>query len=54
LDALKELEAAQNYMCQFGAEHSIIVKCTRIENELYRLRAQDKKKQITFIEWLKK
>jgi hypothetical protein len=53
-DALEGLEAAGNYMCQFDTENNIIVMCNEIENELYRLRAQEKKKQKTLTERLKK
>jgi hypothetical protein len=47
LDAVKELEAARKYMCQFGTENSVIVMCNYVGNELYRLRAQGRKKQKT-------
>jgi hypothetical protein len=40
--------------CQFDTENSIIVMCSEVENEKYRLRAQEKNKQKTFIELLKK
>jgi hypothetical protein len=39
LVALKGLEAARKYIYQFGAKKSIIVMCSKVENELYRLRA---------------
>jgi hypothetical protein len=41
LDALKRLEAARKYMCQFDTKNSIIVMCSKVGNELYRLRAQE-------------
>jgi hypothetical protein len=55
LDALKELEAARKYMCQFDTKNNIIVMCNEVENELYRqsLRRR-KKKHESLIEWLKK
>jgi hypothetical protein len=37
LDALK---AARKCRCQFDTENSIIVMCNKVENVLYRLRAQ--------------
>jgi hypothetical protein len=45
LDALKGLEAARKYICQFDTENNIIVMCNKVENELYRLRAQEKKQK---------
>jgi hypothetical protein len=54
LDALKGVEAARKYMCQFDIEKSIIVTCKKVENQLCRLRAQEKEKQKTDIERLKK
>jgi hypothetical protein len=54
LDAPKVLEAARKYMSLFGNENNIIVICSKVENELYRLRAQEKNKQKTSIQWLKK
>jgi hypothetical protein len=48
LDALKWLEAARKYMCQFGTKNNVIVTCSKDGNELYTLRAQEGK------EWLKK
>jgi hypothetical protein len=47
LDAMKGLEEARKYMCQFDTENNIIVMCNEVENELYRLRAQEKNKQKT-------
>jgi hypothetical protein len=44
LDALKGLEVDRKYVCQFGTDYSIIVLCNTVENELYRLRTQEKKK----------
>jgi hypothetical protein len=37
LDALKGLEAAEKYMCQFDTMNCIIVMHSRVENELCRL-----------------
>jgi hypothetical protein len=54
LDALKRLEAARKYMCQFDTENNITVMCNKVENEIYRLTAQEEKEQKTLIEWLKK
>jgi hypothetical protein len=45
LDALKGLEAATKYICQFDTKNSINVMCNKVDNELYRLRAQAKWKQ---------
>jgi hypothetical protein len=53
LDALKGLEAARKYICQFDTENNTLM-CNEVENELYRLRAQEKKKQKNHIERLKK
>jgi hypothetical protein len=52
LDALKGLEAARKYICQFDTKNNIIVMFNKVENELYRLRAQREKKQKS--DWLKK
>jgi hypothetical protein len=41
-------------MCQFATKNSIIVMCIEVENKLYRLRGQEKKKHRAVIEWLKK
>jgi hypothetical protein len=46
LYALKGLEAARKYVCQFDTESNIIVRCNEVENELYRLRAQEKRNRI--------
>jgi hypothetical protein len=55
LDAQKGLEAARKYMCQFERRTILLcAMCSEVENELYRLRAQEEKKQRTLIEWLKK
>jgi hypothetical protein len=54
LDGLKGLEAARKYIHQFDTKNSIIVMCNKVENELYKLRAQEEKKQRTLIELLKK
>jgi hypothetical protein len=43
LDALRGLEAARKYICQFDTKNSIIVMCNKVENELYRLTAQAEK-----------
>jgi hypothetical protein len=45
LDALKGLEAARKCMCQFDTENNIIVMCNKVENALYKLRAQEKRKK---------
>jgi hypothetical protein len=37
LDALKGLEAARKYICQFVTKKIITVMCNEVENELYRL-----------------
>jgi hypothetical protein len=42
LDALKGLEAARKYECQFYTENSITAMCREAENELYRWRSQEK------------
>jgi hypothetical protein len=39
---------------QFDTKNNIIVMCNEDENELYRPRDQEKNKQKTFIEWLRK
>jgi hypothetical protein len=44
-DALKGLEATRKYICQFDTNNYSIVMCNKVENELYRLRAQEKKKE---------
>jgi hypothetical protein len=51
-DAPKGLEAARKYIHQFDTQNSTTVICNKVENELYRLRAQGEKKQKT--NWLKK
>jgi hypothetical protein len=48
------LEAARKCMCQYDNGNNIIVMCNEVKNELYRMRAQEKKKQKTLIERLKK
>jgi hypothetical protein len=45
LDALIGLEATRKHMCQFDTEDNIIVMCNKVENESYRLRAQEKRTQ---------
>jgi hypothetical protein len=42
LGALKELEAATKYLCQFDTEDSINQMFKKFENEVYRLRTQEK------------
>jgi hypothetical protein len=44
LDALKGLEAARKYICQFDTEKYNIVMWNKVENELCGLRAQVEKK----------
>jgi hypothetical protein len=34
LDALKGLEAARKYICQFNTENNITVICNKVQNEL--------------------
>jgi hypothetical protein len=43
LDALKGLETARKYMCQFDTKDNITVMCNKVENELYRPRTQEKR-----------
>jgi hypothetical protein len=45
LDAVKGLKAARKYIHQFDTKNNITVMCKKVE--LYRLRAQGKKKQKT-------
>jgi hypothetical protein len=52
LDALKGLEAARKYVCQFDTKNSITLMYNRVENKLCRLKSQEEKKQKT--DWLKK
>jgi hypothetical protein len=47
LDARKGLEASTKYMCEFDTENSIVVMWSNVENEIYRLSAQGKKKKET-------
>jgi hypothetical protein len=54
LDPDKGLEAATKYMCEFDTEKNIVVTCSNVESEIYRPRAQGKRKQETLIEWLDK
>jgi len=54
LDAMKGLEAAWKCMCQFDTGDSITTACSKVENELYRFRTQEKEKQMTLIDSLKK
>jgi hypothetical protein len=52
LDALKGLEVARQYLCQFDTKKNIVVICRKVESELFRLRAKEKQKQKA--DWLKK
>jgi hypothetical protein len=54
LDVLKGLEAVRKYMCKFDTENNIIVVCYKAENEVYRLKAHERKTQTTLTDWLKK
>jgi hypothetical protein len=47
LDELKGWEAARKYTCHFDTKKNIIVMCSEVENELYRLRARERMKQKT-------
>jgi hypothetical protein len=40
---MKGLKAARKYMCQFDTKNNITEMCYEDENEVYRLRAQEKK-----------
>jgi hypothetical protein len=40
LDAQKALEVTRKYMCLFGIKDCIIITYNKLENEVYRLRAQ--------------
>jgi hypothetical protein len=53
-DALQGLEAARKYIQQFDVEHDMLVTCSKLENMLYTLKHQEKHKQITGLDWLKK
>jgi hypothetical protein len=44
LDVSKGLEASRKYINQFDTKNNIIVMCNKVENKLYRLRAQEEKK----------
>jgi hypothetical protein len=44
-DALKGWEAARKYICQFHTKNNIIIMCTKVENELYRLTQGEKKQK---------
>jgi hypothetical protein len=44
---------ARKYMCQSDIKGKIVITCNELENEIYRLRAEEKKKQ-TLIHWLNK
>jgi hypothetical protein len=50
LGAPKVLEAARKCAFQFDTENNIIVMCNRVESRLYRLRAQEGKKQKSLID----
>jgi hypothetical protein len=52
-DALQGLEAARKYIQQFDME-DILVTCGKLENKLYTLKHQEKGKQITIFDCLKK
>ena len=41
-------------MCQFAFHDSMTVMSNKIENQLYRLKTQEKKKHLTLTDWLKK
>jgi hypothetical protein len=41
-----------DHICQFHTKNNTAVMCTRVENELYKMRAKREKKQKT--DWLKK
>jgi hypothetical protein len=40
MDAQKTLEMARKYVCQFDIKGSIVTMCNKLENELYKLKAQ--------------
>jgi hypothetical protein len=46
LDPLKGLEASRKYINQFDTKNNIIVMCNKVENKLYRLRAQGERKRL--------
>jgi hypothetical protein len=41
--ALKVLETTRRYMYEFDAANNTIAMCSKVENELYRLKSQEKK-----------
>jgi len=41
LDALKGLEVVRMYICQFDIEDSVIVLCSKLENEVCRWRERE-------------
>ena len=53
-DALQGLEAARRHIQQFNVEDNIVVMRNKLENKLYTLKHQEKHKQITIFDWLKK
>jgi hypothetical protein len=53
LDALKGLEAARKYTCQFETKNKITVMCNKVKSELYKLRSEGENKQKTNWEILK-
>jgi NTP pyrophosphatase (non-canonical NTP hydrolase) len=40
VDAQKAVEMARKYVCQFDIKYSIVTMCSRLESELYKLKAQ--------------
>jgi hypothetical protein len=54
IDALKGLDTVKKYICKFDNENNVVEACNKVEHEMYRLRALEKTKQITLVEWLKK
>ena len=54
-DALQGLQVVRKkYIQQFDVEDHILVTRSEIENKLYILKHQEKHKQITILDWLKK
>jgi hypothetical protein len=51
-----EIISTWKYMCQFYTEDntSITAMCSKVESELYRLRIQERRKQMILIDWLRK
>jgi hypothetical protein len=54
LDALKGLQAARKYMCQFDTENNTTAMCNEVEKELYKLRTQEKQKKKILTEGLER